>query len=185
MAVNGIALGSVLAGSLFLYAGITGKNIPAAARAVISGQSPASVPQANPIAGTPNPIGTPGPGGTAGGRGGGSGGSGWSAAMLGAGGWPQTQANINSVNSWQAREGGGGQNNPLNTTQAMPGATDFNSVGVKNYPSVAEGVRATVITLNNGLYGDIVMLLASGQGLCGHTLAGLSKWSGGGYSNVC
>jgi hypothetical protein len=29
------------------------------------------------------------------------------------------------------------------------------------------------------------MLLRSGQGLCGHSLAGLSTWSGGGYSQVC
>lgn len=40
--INGVALGSIAVGSLLLYAGITGKNIPQAVQAVISGKSPAT-----------------------------------------------------------------------------------------------------------------------------------------------
>lgn len=42
--------------------------------------------------------------------------------------------------------------NPLNTTQGWAGAQDMNSVGVKRYVSVADGVGATVMTLLNGHY---------------------------------
>lgn len=42
--IDGIALGAVAAGSLFLYAGLTGRNIPQSLQALIQGQSPASVP---------------------------------------------------------------------------------------------------------------------------------------------
>ena len=88
--------------------------------------------------------------------------------------------------AWQAREGGGGANNPLNSTQTVAGSTALsgNPDGVQNYPNVAEGISATVITLRNGLYNDILMYLRSGRGFTGVTLAGLSKWSGGGYSSV-
>lgn len=40
--IDGVALGSVAAGSLLLYAGITGKSVPAALQAIIQGKSPAS-----------------------------------------------------------------------------------------------------------------------------------------------
>jgi cell wall-associated NlpC family hydrolase len=43
--IDGVALGSVAAGSVLLYAGITGKSIPLALQAVIQGKSPATAPQ--------------------------------------------------------------------------------------------------------------------------------------------
>lgn len=49
--------------------------------------------------------------------------------------------------------------NPLNTTQPMPGAVNVNSVGVKSYLSLADGIAATGITLLNGHYPDIVTAL--------------------------
>jgi hypothetical protein len=106
-------------------------------------------------------------------------------------GAPQTQANIASIESWIGREGGGGQNNPLNTTYPLGGSTALagNPDGVQNYPTIQDGVSATVSTLENGNYPDILMLLQSGQGLCGQQLQGLATWSGGvangGYSSVC
>jgi hypothetical protein len=44
-------------------------------------------------------------------------------------------------------EGGGALFNPLNTTLPMPGATDYNSVHVKNYLTYSQGVTATANTL--------------------------------------
>lgn len=99
-------------------------------------------------------------------------------------GAPATAANVRSIEAWVAREGGGGKNNPLNTTEQMPGSTTFNSVGVQNYPSPAEGVAATVKTLNNGLYGDLLQAFDSGKGLLGRIFTGLSRWSGNGYNSV-
>ena len=50
--IDGIALASIGAGALFLYAGIRGKSIPAALQAIVQGKSPATVPQSAPIAET-------------------------------------------------------------------------------------------------------------------------------------
>lgn len=56
---------------------------------------------------------------------------------------------------WFAAESGtevcdghsGARYNPLNTTLSRPGAVDFNSAGVKSYPSLAVGLEATLATL--------------------------------------
>ncbi len=80
--------------------------------------------------------------------------------------------------------------NPMNTTLTASGSTAFNYLpgggSVQNYPSAAEGVRATVVTLLGG-YPLIVSALRSGAGLCGNpALAGeFGKWSGNGYAEVC
>jgi hypothetical protein len=50
--IDGIALASIGAGALFLYAGIKGKSIPAALQAIVQGKSPATVPQSAPISQT-------------------------------------------------------------------------------------------------------------------------------------
>jgi len=57
---------------------------------------------------------------------------------------------------WERAEGSKADNNPLDTTQPWPGATDYNSVGVKNYPSAAAGIAATAATLVNGHYNGLV-----------------------------
>lgn len=49
MAVNGIALAAIAGGSIFLYSAIKGKSILATSQAIITGQSPATAKQANPI----------------------------------------------------------------------------------------------------------------------------------------
>lgn len=60
-------------------------------------------------------------------------------------GWSVYETNTNS----------GATYNILNTTQPMPGATNFNSVGVKNYTSYSQGIQATQLTIQNGLYGHL------------------------------
>jgi hypothetical protein len=82
--------------------------------------------------------------------------------------------------SWEAAEGGawngGARYNPLNTTEPMSGATNFNSVGVKNYTSWEQGLNATVKTLENGYYTDILNALSiGGTGDFGVTV-GESPW---------
>lgn len=175
---SAIAVGMMAGGGLFLWSGFHGASVTGSLRDLLSGHQPAGT-AVNPLTG-----GTGGTPAAPAGAGGTPDQAGWAKELLGALGAPQTQANVSSVVAWEQREGGGGANNPLNTTQAMPGATDFNSVGVKNYPSAAEGVAATVTTLHNGQYGDILLYLRSGRGFVGLTLNGLSTWSGGGYSSV-
>src|SRR5262249_2216526 len=102
----------------------------------------------------------------------------WEVSLLQALGMPVTKANVQSVVSWEAAEGGNWQNtatyNPLNTTQAEPGSAPMNSVGVQAYDSWSSGLQATVATLHNGSYGDILSALRTGKGLFGRHLAGLS-----------
>lgn len=50
MPINGPALGALSIGSIFLYAAIKGKSVLASAQAIITGESPQSVKQSNPIA---------------------------------------------------------------------------------------------------------------------------------------
>lgn len=90
--------------------------------------------------------------------------------------------------NWMGLENTQAGNNPLATELYQVGSTDFNSVGVKNYPSRQVGLTATKETLLNGLYPNIVKALEDGdpfgaqaQGLLS---AELSKWSGGGYHEV-
>lgn len=68
-----------------------------------------------------------------------------------------TTHNMRAMLAWLQAEGDAGVYNPLNSTHDWPGATTFNSVGVKNYASFQDGVDATALTLNygadRGLYG--------------------------------
>lgn len=108
----------------------------------------------------------------------------WAKSLLRALGAPASSSNIAAVSGWENQEGGGGAYNPLNTTYDLPPDSDFNTIGVKNYNSWGQGIRATVDTLKGG-YPGIVGSLRSGQGLSGPGVSGdLSTWSGGGYSSV-
>lgn len=77
-------------------------------------------------------------------------------------GAPVTPENKRFMYAWRAAEGGQAAFNPFNTTQGAPGATNYNTAGVKNYASEEQGVAATVKTLLNGRYGDIVSALRDG-----------------------
>jgi hypothetical protein len=109
-------------------------------------------------------------------------------ALLSKLGAPDTKANVSSLVDWEGLEGGNWNNsahcNPLNTTQGMPGATDMNSNGVKSYQNWNQGVEATVKTLKNGDYNDIVNALKTGGGLGNGSYAGLNTWSSGAYASV-
>ena len=70
------------------------------------------------------------------------------------------------VVSWQGCENTQARFNPLATTEEMPGATDFNSVHVKNYQSYEDGLHATARTLANGRYPNVLTgLLTNDVGL--------------------
>lgn len=63
---------------------------------------------------------------------------------------------LHTRRAWAAQmqaEGGGAKANPFNTTLPMPGATNYNSVGVKNYVSAKQGVTATIRTLKENGHG--------------------------------
>lgn len=91
----------------------------------------------------------------------------WAQAFLKSLGVPMTADNVAAIVAWEMAEGGHWYNtayyNPLNTTQSMPGATVFNSVGVKAYTSWVQGLKASVITIRNGGYGGILDALRRGN----------------------
>lgn len=88
----------------------------------------------------------------------------WAALFLSRIDAPQCRDNLVVVVAWQVAEGTAAAHNPLATTHDMPGSTDFNSVGVQNFPTVEAGLEATVATLRNGAttygYGAILDALA-------------------------
>jgi hypothetical protein len=99
-------------------------------------------------------------------------------------GYPVTKLAVTDIMSWEAAEGGawngGAKYNPLNTTKPMSGSTMFNNlgngIGVQNYTSWEQGLSATVKTLENGYYTDILNALSiGGTGDFGVTV-GESPW---------
>ena len=88
----------------------------------------------------------------------------WSIDLLGRIDAPVTIDNVRALAAWVGAE----QNNvrfrnPLATTMGAPGARDVNDHGVKSYPSDEVGLDATVRTLRNGLYNEILTALQQGD----------------------
>ena len=89
----------------------------------------------------------------------------WAGLLLSELDAPQCKDNLRVLVAWQAAEGTAAAHNPLATTHDMPGSTGFNSVGVRNFPSVEVGLRATVETLRLPMpsYGYEAILSALGR----------------------
>jgi hypothetical protein len=85
---------------------------------------------------------------------------GWAGAFLRRLGAPRCGENLLIVVTWATAESTSAAFNPLATTRDMPGATDMNSVGVKHYVSLEQGLDASRDTLALGaesyLYGAIL-----------------------------
>ena len=118
--------------------------------------------------------------------------AGFMRAVLADLGAPRTTANVSSLEAWRRHETPWppvAASNPMNTTLTAPGSTAFNFLpgggSVQNYPAPAEGAQATAATLSGG-YPLITSALRSGAGVCGTGFAAeFSRWSGGGYTEVC
>lgn len=87
----------------------------------------------------------------------------WSIALLREMKLPVTPDNIRFINAWQQAEGTRASFNPLATTMRWNGATTFNSVGVRNYASYEDGIKATAATLRLGYYTTLVSAMRSGK----------------------
>jgi len=79
-----------------------------------------------------------------------------------------TSENLRFMSAWAQAEGGNAENNPFNTTQVMGGVSrKYNDlgggIGVQRYPDVQTGIDATVNTLTNGRYGNIIGALRQGD----------------------
>lgn len=88
-------------------------------------------------------------------------------------GAPITPDNMEFLYAWRQSEGGQAKNNPFNTTHHKPGASFYNCLsknsegkciqGVKNYQQDMDGIQATIDTLRNGRYDNIINSLKSGK----------------------
>ncbi|MGN6377651.1 MAG: hypothetical protein ACTHNU_01735 [Gaiellales bacterium] len=76
----------------------------------------------------------------------------WAVSLLDALGAPRCQSNLTAVVSWETAENTGAAWNPLATTLTAPGSGRYNHAGVRDFPSQAEGIAATVDTLRLGYY---------------------------------
>ena len=91
------------------------------------------------------------------------------------------------LGAWAQAEGGTARWNPLNTTLPMPGATNYNNAGVRDYPRPIVGLCATAATLANGFYDGILRDLTAGtftaRQIVERNRAEFDKW-GTGAANV-
>ena len=94
---------------------------------------------------------------------------------------PLAHQNMRYLDAWQKAEGGTAGNNPLNTTYDLPGSTDYNTVGVKNYMSAIEGICAQAITLARnsaylGLWKDMQAGTYSAEDIVNRNRPAISTW---------
>lgn len=84
----------------------------------------------------------------------------WSRLFLGRLGKPQTADTVEAITAWACGENTTAEWNPLATTEpGEAGETQFNSAGVKDYPTLEEGLDATVRTILLPEYAAIRALL--------------------------
>jgi peptidoglycan hydrolase CwlO-like protein len=74
----------------------------------------------------------------------------WATRFLAHIGAPTCRHNVVVVVAWQANEFTQARWNPLATTHRMARSTSFNDVGVQNYVSMTQGLRASAETLTGG-----------------------------------
>lgn len=107
----------------------------------------------------------------------------FASGILGGIGAPDSPSNHSFIIAWMGGENTNARNNPLATTQPAQGTSDFNSIGVKNYPSPQVGLTATVQTLLNGYYNGIVSDLRKGnvapQSIINNNASELGTWGTG------
>jgi hypothetical protein len=74
---------------------------------------------------------------------------------------PETGVPCNVVGGvcWIESEGSNALCNPLDTEQPWPNSTFYNSVGVRNYQTVLDGWAASITTLRNGYYSNLLYVL--------------------------
>jgi len=82
-------------------------------------------------------------------------------------GIPETQGNLLFVRAWaqiegSERTGSRPTYNPLSTTLSSGATSSFNSIGVRNYPTLNVGVIATANTIKGKLYSKIYTELKKG-----------------------
>jgi hypothetical protein len=111
----------------------------------------------------------------------------WATGYLAFCGWEMSAEKVLGIVAWAVAEGSDAKWNPLDTTEPAPGATDYNSAHVKNYPSLQVGYEATLATMKNGYYPRILASLSDPSGGSALGLAaavGSEPWGTGNFSRI-
>lgn len=101
----------------------------------------------------------------------------WAVDFLAYAGWEASVEKTTALVAQASAENGRALSNPLDTTEPAPGATDYNSAGVKNYPTLEAGYAATLATFRNGRYPVLLSILADPAGGSAMTYASSSELS--------
>lgn len=115
-------------------------------------------------------------------------------AFLAALGMPDTSQNVIATVAWEHKEGGNWENtahfNPMNTTYKLTTSVPYtstwrkyNSTAVQSYSTWNVGLEATVLTITNGYYSNILAALRAGTSAVGVSQAvGNSPWGTGTFT---
>lgn len=106
----------------------------------------------------------------------------WAESFLGYAGFSVSREKVTALVAQASKENSGSIWNPLATTEPAPGATVYNSAGVKNYPSEEEGWGATLATFRNGHYPTLLGQLedpSGGSAVTYATSPDLNTWGTG------
>ena len=95
-------------------------------------------------------------------------------------GIPATEQNLRIFQNWSGAENTKAAWNPLATTRrkGVNAGSDFNSVGVRDYPTWEDGVRATALTIANDGYPAMLSALRGERVDHGAIGRDLTRWSG-------
>lgn len=88
----------------------------------------------------------------------------WAVQFLAHAAWEESREKVIALVAQATKEGSLAHNNPLDTEEGAPTATDYNAAGVKNYGSLEAGFVATLKTFENGYYPQLVAILSTPQG---------------------
>jgi peptidoglycan hydrolase CwlO-like protein len=94
----------------------------------------------------------------------------WAGRFLEHLGAPTCRHNVVVVMAWQANEFTQARWNPLATTHRMTRSTSFNEVGVQNYVSLTQGLRASAETLTGGATSFGYQAILDALGRCGDAM---------------
>ena len=106
----------------------------------------------------------------------------WATAFLGELSDPGSRTNLVVIVAWETAEFTSARWNPLATTYPMPGASTYNSSGVRNYISLAQGLDASRLTLSRPGFGYEMILVNLKRNADSMTTAESirdSSWCGG------
>ena len=73
-----------------------------------------------------------------------------------------TPGNLVFIYAWRQAEGANATYNPWNSTQHLGGSTNYNTIPVQNYLTYNDGITASVKTLTNGHYSNIIKAFKKG-----------------------